>query len=153
MGTNLPKQFLSINDKPIILHTIDKFLEFDRELKFIFVIPNDYISYMHEMLTEFSYKFKYDITAGGKERFDSVKNGLDLIENGNSLTGIHDAVRPLVSKDVISRAFQEAEKFYSAIPVVPVFESLRKTRGEENEAVNRDELKVVQTPQVLIPYS
>jgi 2-C-methyl-D-erythritol 4-phosphate cytidylyltransferase len=147
MGMEVPKQFIEIIDKPIIIYTLEVFISVFPEIEFI-VVMNPKWRHLWEMVM-----LKYPImnsiiTAdGGPTRFHSVKNGLGRIFADDSVVGIHDAVRPLVNFEVILTAYKEAEVFGNAIPVIPVYESIRIKNGPFNEAVDRDKLLIVQTPQ------
>jgi len=147
MGSEIPKQFLNIGNKPLIAHTIDVFLEYDRNIIIVVVIPEDY-SELWGNIKEIHYKERDIIMAtGGKTRFDSVKSGLSLLTE-DMIIGVHDAVRPMVSVEVISRCYDIAEIKGSAVPVLPMNESIRRTENERNYFVSREGLKIVQTPQV-----
>jgi 2-C-methyl-D-erythritol 4-phosphate cytidylyltransferase len=147
MGTEVPKQFLEINNYPVILHTLDNFLRAIPDLELFIVIPEGYFSFWNEMIADYGFEHNHSLIKGGTERFYSVKNGLDQIK-GDGIIAIHDAVRPLVKKEVIRNTFFAAERNNSAIPVVPVFESLRKKTGANTSSpVNRNDFVLVQTPQ------
>jgi 2-C-methyl-D-erythritol 4-phosphate cytidylyltransferase len=134
MGTDVPKQFLEIAGKPVLLHTIERFYTFDNSVKIITVLPEDQISYW-EYLRE-----KYT-------RFLSVKNGLELVEIPG-VVAIHDGVRPLVSIDTIRRCFETAGSYGNAIPVISPSDTLRMVDDKGNRPVDRLQVKQIQTPQV-----
>ena len=146
MNSPLPKQFIKIHNKPIILHTIERFLEADSSIQFVISLHPDYIEYWESMVKEYNFHFNYQVVKGGQERFFSVKNALELIPR-NAIVGIHDSVRPLVSTDTILRCFRETETHFSAIPVVDSVNSLRYINEHRNEIVDRSFIKQVQTPQ------
>jgi 2-C-methyl-D-erythritol 4-phosphate cytidylyltransferase len=146
MGTETPKQFLLLKSKPILMHTIARFYEFDTSIEIVVVLPKKHISTWRQLCTHHNFDIKHIIVEGGSERFYSVKNGLDVI-NHTGIVAIHDGVRPLVSKETIIRCFNKAEVTGAAIPVMPVVESLRRLDGEKSFSVNRSEYVTVQTPQ------
>lgn len=146
MGTETPKQFLLLKSKPILMHTIACFYAFDSAIEILLVLPKEHISVWQQLCVEHNFNIKHQITEGGSERFYSVKNGLEKINN-NGIVAIHDGVRPLVSKETIARCFKKADEIGAAIPVMPVVESLRKVDGESSKSVNRSEYVSVQTPQ------
>jgi 2-C-methyl-D-erythritol 4-phosphate cytidylyltransferase len=145
MGTELPKQFLLIKGKPIIFHTIQKFLDFDSAIEVIVVLPESSIPFWETLCQKYLFAVKHKVVSGGEERFHSIQNG--LMESSGDIVAVHDAVRPCVSADVIKNCFDAAEKLGGAIPVLAIAESLRKIERENSIAVNRDDYKIVQTPQ------
>ena len=148
MGTDIPKQFLSVCSKPVIMHTVQKFMDFDPAIEKILVIHPDWAVYWKSVSEEYNFKTFDHIVEGGVERFHSVKNGLSLVIP-DSIVAIHDAVRPLVTVDTISRCFTVAEKEGNAIPFISPPESVRiEKRGSENISVERNSIKLIQTPQV-----
>lgn len=144
MGSEIPKQFLLLNGKAIILHTIDKFKQVLPQARLVLVLPKDEIQRWNDLANDTAYA-EIEIAIGGKNRFDSVKAGLELINEG--LVAVHDAVRPLVSKKTIQNAFKTAAEKDSAIPVSPLKDSIRKVEGENSKSLNRLEYVLVQTPQ------
>lgn len=147
MGMDLPKQFIEVAGKPILMHTLEQFHCYDHSLQLILVLPKDQHSYWKELSERYNFSIKHIIATGGKERFHSVKNGLSHCA-ANGLIAVHDGVRPLVSKKTIADCFNMAEKNLAAVPVIPANESIRQVINEENRAVNRKEFYMVQTPQV-----
>ncbi len=150
MQSTVPKQFIEVKGKPIIIHTIEKFIEFDEFINIIVCVHKDYMSDANFMLAEYFPQRNIQMVTGGETRFYSVKNGLNCITNVNDIVGIHDAARPFVSVDTIKRCFETAAHKGNAIPVSPVFESLRMVTNGINKAVSRDDFKVVQTPQCFV---
>lgn len=146
MNTTMPKQFLRLNEKPIIVHTIEKFLTWNSSVELIVVIHPDYKKEWQEIQNEWLADHVIQTTFGGVNRFGSVKNGLDLVKD-NGVVAIHDAARPLVSINTIENCFQGAKEFGNSIPVVPVVESLRRLERSNSRGVNRSEFVLVQTPQ------
>ncbi len=150
MQSNIPKQFIEIKGKPILIHTIEKFIEFDEYINIVVVVHKDYLTDTNFMLAEHFPDKNIQITTGGETRFHSVKNGLNCVSNKNDIVGIHDAARPFVSTATIKRCFETAATKGNAIPVVPVNESMRMVTNGINKAVRRDDYKIVQTPQCFV---
>lgn len=146
MGSALPKQFLLLAGKPILMHTMQRFFDADHSIEIILVIPKNQLSYWEELCREYSFVVNHKIAEGGRSRFYSVKNGLEFVDEG-SLVAVHDGVRPFVNKKLINHCFEQALLTGSAIPSVPVNESLRKVTDERNERVDRNEYLLIQTPQ------
>jgi len=147
MGTDIPKQFLEIAGKPVLMHTIERFRLFDESVKIIAVLPADQLSYWEELKAEYSFDIPHTVVKGGNSRFLSVKNGLMHVEIPG-LVAIHDSVRPLVSIDTIKRCFEAAEKYGSAIPVISSADSLRIVTDKGSIPVDRHNIRQIQTPQV-----
>ena len=149
MGNDIPKQFLPIAGKPILMRTIERFQEYDENLNIILVLPKDQQEYWHQLCTEQHFDIKHQIANGGDTRFQSSKNGLALIpDDEDGVVGIHDGVRPFVSTAVIEECYETAREEYAAIPVYAVIDTLRyidKQGGGKN--VLRDDYRIVQTPQ------
>ena len=146
MNSDIPKQFLQLNKKPILLHTIKKFSHFD---KIILVLPEKKIDYWNRLCQKFNFNENYIVVKGGKNRFYSVKNGLEKV-NEKSIVAIHDGVRPLVSKHLIDMLITQTKEKNGVIPVIPVKNSIRKVKGLNSIFINRDDLYQVQTPQCFI---
>lgn len=146
MGAGLPKQFMLLRDKPVLYYTLKAFLEAYDDLQVILVLPVDYTDMGQEIIDAFFDKERIKITAGGDTRFQSVKNGLCLID-GESIIFVHDGVRCLVPKELIHRCYQQAVETGTAIPVVPSKDSIRLITEEGNEAFDRNKVMLVQTPQ------
>lgn len=147
MQSETPKQFLILNELPILMHTIRAFYNSDATIKLITVLPNDQINFWKNLVKEHRFNINHDIVAGGASRFDSVKNGLDSIKNTEGLVAIHDGARPLITSKTISSSFIEAEKHGNAIVCIDLKDSLRHVSNNKNKAVNRSEYKIIQTPQ------
>ena len=146
MNSNLPKQFLLLNGKPVLYYTIDTFLKAYDDLQIILVLPEDHVAAGQEIIDAF---FDYDrikITEGGRTRFHSVQNGLQLITE-ESMIFVHDGVRCLLSTDLIHRCYEGALELGSAIPVIDSKDSIRMITENGNEALDRNTIKLVQTPQ------
>lgn len=154
MGSDIPKQFLPVVGEPILMHTLKRFNEYDKDMNLVLVLPSIQIEYWKTLCDKYSFDLPHEIVVGGETRYHSVRNGLEYIKKNKrdiSLIAIHDGVRPLVSVDTLSRCFVEAAKYGSAIPVMPAIESIRmidETDGERSYAVDRRRVMLVQTPQV-----
>jgi len=148
MKSGLPKQFMKLANQPVMLHILRVFHDFDRELKIIIVLHGDYFNMWKSICEEYSCSIPHKVIKGGKTRFDSVKNGLGAINNDNGFVAIHDAVRPLVNIDTISRCFDSAMKYGNALPAISPDESVRITVGGGNKPIDRKNIYLVQTPQV-----
>ncbi len=147
MGKEIPKQFIEIHGKPILMHTLSRFFEADPAIQLIVVLPESQHEYWKNLVAEYNFNIKHAVVKGGVERFFSVFNGLQSVTE-NSLVAIHDGVRPLVSVETIVKCFQTAADQGNAIPVIPAMESIRKVIDNKSKAVNRDRYFMVQTPQV-----
>lgn len=147
MGSEVPKQFIEVAGMPVLMHTIQRFYDFDNSVKIVVVLPEDQHALWGDLIHRYGFKIYHQVTKGGKERFDSVKNGLSVI-NEESLIAVHDGVRPLVSPETIQRCFNEAESKDAAIPVMPAVESIRMETEAGSIAVDRSKYFMVQTPQV-----
>ena len=146
MNTSLPKQFLLLNGKPILYYTIHTFLESYPDMQVILVLPEEYIAAGQEIIDAFFDYNRIQITVGGRTRFHSVQNGLNLIDE-ESIVFVHDGVRCLLSQSLIHKCFDAAMAFGSAIPVIDSKDSVRMLSLEGNEALERTNIKLVQTPQ------
>lgn len=148
MGRKLPKQYLPLQGKPIIMHTLEKFLLFDPEIKIVVVLAPSHRELWEQVTASYEIAGGLDTVDGGATRYDSVKNGLCRIDQ-EELIGIHDAVRPLVSQDTLMRCYDEALHEGSGIPVLDMDESVRMLLGQGGSRhMDRSQLKRVQTPQV-----
>lgn len=145
MGTTIPKQFLEIKGKAIILHTLEKFKEALPSAELFLVLPKDEMARWHELSVKTGFE-KIKLANGGSTRFESVKAGLDLIQS-DGIVGVHDAVRPFVSIHTIQKVFSEAFTSEAAIPVVELKDSIRKVAGNTSAAADRANFRIVQTPQ------
>lgn len=150
MGGELPKQFIEVKGKPVLMHTIECFYNYDNSINIILVLPESHFDFWKELCKKFDFKLHHTLIKGGETRFHSVKNGLSVVTKG-AIVGIHDGVRPLISSDVIDRAFCAAKEYGGAIPVIDSIDSLREM-GDNNDSkhIDRSRIKCVQTPQVFI---
>jgi len=146
MGSETPKQFIALAGKPILLHTLEAFLRYDADLQLILVLHPELFIDWENIRKDYGMARQPMLVEGGKERYHSVRNGLSLVED-HALVAIHDAVRPLVSKALISEAYSRAATYGSAVPVTPLNETIRKISGSDSEVVDRNRLFSVQTPQ------
>ena len=150
MGMDIPKQFLLINGKPVLMHTIEVFYNFDSSIRIVLVLPKEQQGYWKSLCQKYEFNLSHEIACGGDTRFHSVKNGLEFVKS-ESMVAIHDGVRPLVDKVVISKAFEAAEIHKAAYPVIPVIDTLRKRSTDgRSKMVNRSDYCLVQTPQVFL---
>lgn len=148
MGSVIPKQFLMLNDKPVLFYTLKAFLEAFDDLKIILVLPEEYTDMGKEIIDAYFDYSRIQLTSGGETRFHSVQNGLRLVTE-ESIIFVHDAVRCLVSTELIHRCYQHALQMGSAVPVVRSKDSIRFLNEEENdnEVLDRNKVVLVQTPQ------
>jgi 2-C-methyl-D-erythritol 4-phosphate cytidylyltransferase len=147
MGGGIPKQFMILKGKPILMHTMEKFHSFDPNIKLILVLPAQQHGEWQELIKQYSFTLQHQLTTGGLERFHSVSNGLQCIPF-DGLVAIHDGVRPLVSLETIERCFMGAASYGTAIPVLQATESIRWSDKNSNKAMDRNQFFLVQTPQV-----
>ena len=148
MGTEIPKQFLLLHNKPVIIHTIQQFLNAMPDINIVVVLPEAHQQTFFDMASSFNID-SFQIANGGATRFQSVSNGLKIIDaEDTDIIAVHDAVRPLISIQLIRKLFKEAESAGALVPVVDVKESLRKLEGSVSVAVERIMYKLVQTPQL-----
>ncbi len=149
MNSSIPKQFLLLKNKPVLYYTLNAFLQSYADMKIILVLPEEYIATGQEIIDAY---FDYDrikITVGGRTRFHSVQNGLKLVEE-ESIVLVHDAVRCLVSTELIYRCYEAALEFGAAIPAIASRDSVRLITEEGNEAVERRNVRLIQTPQAFL---
>lgn len=147
MGGDIPKQFLPVCGKPVLMRTLEAFHAYDASMRLILVLPVSQQAYWRQLCEEYQFDLVHEIADGGETRFHSVKNGLALVEE-EGLVGVHDGVRPFVSQEVITRCYEEAASLKAVIPVIGVVETVRHLTEEGSETVPRDQYKLVQTPQV-----
>ena len=174
MGSDIPKQFLPIGGKPVLMRTLERFREYSPTLQIILVLPKAQQDYWLQLCQEYDFKVEYQMTDGGETRFHSVQHGLALIpDDAQGVVGVHDGVRPFPAIDVIRNCYETARKAKAVIPVIPIVETLRhikaadehgpiRTNGHDNngscksvksdafnisETVPRGDYRLVQTPQ------
>lgn len=147
MQSPVPKQFLMLAGKPVIFHTIEKFLQFNASIKLIIALPEDSMPTWDTLCRQMNFTIPVHIARGGETRFHSVLSALTFARS-KEVVAVHDAVRPLVSIETIKRTFEAAMTSGAAIPVLTPAESLRRVIPDGNYPVNRSEYVIVQTPQV-----
>ncbi len=150
MGGDIPKQFRIVGGKPILMHTIERFHQYDSEMGIIVVLPHSQQAYWRQLCDEYNFHVGHTVVNGGASRFESAKNGLAVIpEEICGTVGIHDGVRPFVSIEVINRCYLTAQKCGAVIPVLPVTDTLRHISADgSGKNVLRSDYRIVQTPQV-----
>ena len=146
MGTSLPKQFLLVNEKPILYYTIKAFLDSYSDMQLILVLPGDYIEMGKEIIDAWFDADRIQVMEGGDTRFQSVKNGLQLVTE-ESVVFVHDGVRCLLTPELIRRCYDQALESGTAVPAIACKDSVRLLHDEGNEAVERSRVRLVQTPQ------
>ena len=150
MGSSVPKQFLLLCGKPVLMHTIEAFHSYSTSLEIILVLPEEQQTHWKELCEEYGFTTPHTVVSGGSTRFESSRNGISAIpDDADGVVGIHDGVRPLVSAAVIDRCYESARENYAAIPVMPLTDTLRFV-GESGCGRNvlRSDYVIVQTPQV-----
>lgn len=148
MGADIPKQFLPIAGKPILMKTLECFYSYNKNIQIVLVLPQTQQEYWRSLCKEYDFNVPHKVANGGETRFHSVKNGLEAVDKSAELIGVHDGVRPFVSLQVIEDCYKEAQKSGAAIPVIDVFETVRHIKEGISATVPRNEYKLVQTPQV-----
>jgi len=146
MGSSIPKQFLPILGKPMLCYAIEAFAQAFRDINLVLVLPADQVGSAQTVLRSYIGGIDVTTVAGGATRYHSVQNGLKQVQN-DGVVFVHDGARPLISGDLILRCYAGAMENGSAIPVVPVAESMRILDGDGSEPLNRDDLRIIQTPQ------
>ena len=159
MGGDIPKQFLPIGGKPVLMRTLERFRAYSETLQIILVLPEAQQDYWQELCKQYEFQVDYQIANGGQTRFHSVQNGLALVpDDAEGVVGVHDGVRPFPSIEVIRRCYETARQTKAVIPVIPVVETVRQilpsNQSNPNAVSNpssitvpRDQYRLVQTPQ------
>ena len=147
MGIDRPKQFLLLQGKPVLMHTVEAFYNYDPEIQLIVVLASDQKEYWRELCQKHNFQIRHLVVDGGETRFHSVKNGLEHVE-GDALVAVHDGVRPIIDRELLEALFLAAEKDKAVYPVIPVVDTLRKMDNGKNEIADRSKYCLVQTPQV-----
>ena len=142
----IPKQFIELNGKPVLLHTLEAFYQYSENINIILVLPENDLEIWNSIAKKYDFTRKLTLQKGGDTRFQSVKNGLEKIE-GDGLVAIHDGVRPLVSPDIIGASFRLAAVHKSAVAAVRLKESIRITDQDNTKAMDRSRFRLIQTPQ------
>lgn len=147
MNSATPKQFMLLDGMPVLMHTIQAFYTYSRQVSIVLVLPASEIEIWKGLVQQYQFTLKHSIVAGGDSRFQSVKNGLDSIHSNEGLVAIHDGVRPLVDSNTIGASFNLAALHKCAIAAVRLKESIRKTDQDTTKAMDRSDFRLVQTPQ------
>ncbi len=146
MKSDVPKQFIELNNKPILLHTLQKFTDAFSDIKIVLVIASDYKQAWEKICNKYQFNYPVQLAEGGETRFHSVKNGLAAVPE-NCIVGVHDAARPLVSIKTIVDAYKLAEEKGNASPCISLNESIREVKEGANKSVDRNNYFIIQTPQ------
>lgn len=148
MGGDLPKQFMPLHGKPVLMHTIEQFRAYSDELKIILVLPHEQQDYWRQICQKHNFTVEHTVVDGGQTRFHSSQNGVAAVpDDATGVIGIHDGVRPFVSEETIARCFEAARQFGAALPVLPVTDTLRRVTDDGGYNVQRNDYRTVQTPQ------
>ena len=148
MGSDIPKQFLPIGGKPVLMRTLERFRAYSSDLQIILVLPEAQQDYWRQLCEEYHFDVEYQLANGGQTRFHSVQNGLALVpDNAEGVVGVHDGVRPFPSIEVIRNCYETAREKKAVIPVIPVVETVRHLENEGSMTVPRNDYRLVQTPQ------
>ena len=148
MGSDIPKQFLPIGGKPVLMRTLERFRAYDDALQIILVLPEAQQAYWRELCGQYHFDVEYRLANGGQTRFHSVQNGLALVpDEAEGVVGVHDGVRPFPSIEVIRNCYETARTKKAVIPVIPVVETVRHLEGDKSVTVPRGDYRLVQTPQ------
>lgn len=157
MGSDIPKQFLPVGGKPVLMRTLERFREYSPTLQIILVLPKAQQDYWRQLCQQYQFPLpvekgvrggSYLLADGGETRFHSVQNGLALIpDDAEGVVGVHDGVRPFPSIEVIRNCYETAREKKAVIPVIPVVETVRQLEGATSFTVPRDDYRLVQTPQ------
>ena len=148
MGSDIPKQFLPIGGKPVLMRTLECFRAYDDALQIILVLPEAQQDYWRKLCEQYHFDVEYQLANGGQTRFHSVQNGLALVpDDAEGVVGVHDGVRPFPSIEVIRNCYETARTKKAVIPVIPVVETVRHLEGDKSVTVPRGDYRLVQTPQ------
>lgn len=147
MGGKTPKQFIEINNKPVIIYSFEAFYHYDKSIQFILVLHTDYFSLWKKIIKKYPVYANIEIVTGGKTRFHSVQNAVRIIRE-EALIAVHDAVRPMVSIGTITRCYETAGIKGCAVPCMEVSESLRELTSTGSRPIDRNKIRTIQTPQV-----
>ena len=146
-SSELPKQFVNLAGKPMLMHTVEAFHQSFEAINIIVVLPAVQIEHWKSLCEDHNFDLEHKIVEGGSQRFESVKNGIAELPDSDCTIGIHDGARPLITPELIRSLFAHAAENGSAIPVVPVAETLRQLNENDSRTVDRNEFRLVQTPQ------
>ncbi len=148
MQEKTPKQFLILKDKPILVHTMENIHKAGKQYNIILVLNYLHITIWEDIRTKYKINIPHKIVFGGRERFFSVKNAIESIEDTEALVAIHDGVRPLINKDIVNNCFFIARQRGNAVCSIDCKDSVRITKPDkDNKSIDRKEIKLIQTPQ------
>lgn len=153
MGSDIPKQFLPIGGRPVLMRTLERFRAYSDDLQIILVLPEAQQDYWRQLCETYHFGVNYRLANGGQTRFHSVQNGLALVpDDAEGVIGVHDGVRPFPDIEVIRNCYETAREKKAVIPVIPVVETVRQLESGAagvtlSKTVPRDEYRLVQTPQ------
>lgn len=145
--TIIPKQFVEIKGRPVLMYTLEVFHQYDSSIQIILVLPEAHFEFWNSLCKKHAFTLEHICVNGGNTRYESVKNGLAKVAS-NALVAVHDGVRPLVSIQTITRCFEEANQYKAVVPVIELIESIRQVSGDDSKALDRNAYRLVQTPQV-----
>ena len=148
MESSIPKQFLLLKGKPVLMHTIEKFIAFDASLDIIVTLPENQTQTWANLCEQYNFEHKHTVVVGGHTRFQSVYNALGNVSENCKIIAVHDGVRPLINVETIKKCFDLAQEQGSAVPILQINESIRRIDENASEPVNRDGIYIVQTPQI-----
>lgn len=147
MHSSVPKQFLLLNGLPVLMHTINAFYQSKSQPQIIIVLPEDAHQYWHDLCAAHHFEIPHSLTSGGQTRFHSVKKGLSLVEQDDAIVAVHDAVRPLIAREIIDDSYDCAAKYGNAIVAIKSRDSVRQIKDNRSRSLLRDEIYLIQTPQ------
>ena len=148
MKSDLPKQFMPVAGRPVLMRTLEAFRSYSQEIQIKLVLPESQFDFWAKLCGDYAFELNYQLVAGGETRFHSVKNGLENIKAEGGLVAVHDGVRPFVSSQIIENSFQKAAEAGTAVTCVALKDSARRVLPDgTNQAVSRADYRLVQTPQ------
>lgn len=147
MQSEVPKQFMLLQGKPVLAYSLEKFFGFDNNMNIVVVLAEEHIAAWNKLVQQHNITIPHTIAMGGPTRFHSVKSGLQAIKSADGIVGIHDGARPLISPQLIAECYQFAERYGNAIPAVAPAETVRLVDGGLNKQLDRTQLRLIQTPQ------
>ena len=143
MGSDIPKQFLPIGGKPVLMRTLERFREYSKDIQIILVLPEAQQAYWHQLCQEYHFDVEYTLANGGQTRFHSVQNGLAKVpDDAIGVVGVHDGVRPFPSVEVIRNCYETARTAKAVIPVIPIVETVRHLDGGCSKTVSRNDYRL-----------
>jgi 2-C-methyl-D-erythritol 4-phosphate cytidylyltransferase len=147
MGSQIPKQFLELCRKPVLMHSITAFTDYRNDIHVVVVLPGSQTGYWKELCLRYNFVIPHELVEGGDTRFHSVRAGLSALPD-TGLVAVHDGVRPLVSRETIDRCFQTALQYTNAVPTIKTADSIREIAEDGSRIIDRSKIRMVQTPQV-----